>query len=301
MITYTPMYNEMPWTPFFLRHLLDFDCPIHIGEGASEARQFDNDRSVDGSFELLQLFAERWKDRVTVYYHDYNMNDHGPQRKTWLRPRSIIKHQIWDNLKNGDWMIGLAPDNIYSQSDIQKIKKILNNAEDNDYLLMTGQRVFHFNFRKYANRMIPGICGAWTQFWPCIWRKNSEYILESGDELLKHHSTNIHLVLSKTQGDFLNSKLDENSYIYKHVIFAPKIKQFHYKNVKKYTNRVQRFGSDEKAMAFNTFPIDDEALSNYKGTHPSILDTHPWRHVEDCREEPAEFDWREYVDLVTKP
>ena len=49
MIIYTPIYNEMPWTPYFLKHLLEFDCPLIIGEGASESRQQDNDRSCDGS------------------------------------------------------------------------------------------------------------------------------------------------------------------------------------------------------------------------------------------------------------
>jgi hypothetical protein len=297
MIIYTPCYNEMPWTPYFLRHLLDFDCPIVISEGASESRQKNNDRSWDGSWELIQAFKKRWKDRVTVILHDYSLNTHGDTRSSRSKPRSMAKIKVWNDAPEGEWIVGLATDNIYRKSDIPKIKQACQDADPEEYLLMTGQRVFHFNFKTIANNVIPGVCGAWLTLWPAIWRKNNKYTLAPGDELLKHYDTRNYLADGSVQ-----QELTDNPNLCKaHIIFRPDIKQFHYKNVKKFTNRVQRFGSEENAMTFKNYPLDGPSLEEYTGSHPSILDTHPWRHVKDCRLENPEFKWQDYLDVFLKP
>ena len=294
MIIYTPCYNEMPWTPYFLRHLLDFDCPIIISEGASESRQKDSDRSWDGSYDLIKIFQERWKDRVTVHLHDYSLNTHGPDRQSQTWPRGSVKHAVWEKAAEGEWILGLATDNIYKKIDIPKIKQACKNAQADDYLLMTGQRVFNFNFHTIATGAITGLCGIWTSFWPCIWRKNNEYVLTPGNELLRNVHNQEYLVTGKTQ------ELAQNwNYKQKHVIFLSEVKQFHYKNVKKHSNRVQRFGSERKTSTFNNYSLTGPHLKSFTGSHPSVLNTHPWRHVEDCRKEKPEFDWHDYIDMVT--
>ena len=296
MIIYTPCYNEMPWTPYFLRHLLDFDCPIIISEGASESRQKNSDRSWDGSWELIQMFQKRWKDRVTVVLHDHSLSM-PDNRKSLTRPRAMAKLKVWNDAPEGEWIVGLATDNFYRKSDIEKIKQACKDATDNDYLLMTGQRVFNFNFKTTAIQKIAELCGAWLSLWPCIWRKNQHYVLTStGDELLKDNANN-YLVTANSQ----NALKANPNYSIEHVIFRPDIEQFHYKNVKKYTNRVQRLGSKEKAIIFKNYALDGEGLKLYDGTHPSILDTHPWRHVKDCRMENPIFDWRDYTNIILKP
>jgi len=293
MIIYTPCYNEMPWTPFFLRHLLDFDCPIIISEGASECRQKNSDRSWDGSWELIQMFQERWKDRVTVVLHEYGLTI----KNQPVRPRAIAKLNVWNDAPDGEWIVGLAPDNIYRKSDIKKIKQTCEDATDDDFLLMTGQRVFNFNFKTIATHKITNLCGSWLSLWPCIWRKNKHFILTYGNELLTHCRTRKRLV----NADPLQFHIKLNPYHYKrHVIFKPDIQQFHYKNVKKYTNRVQRW-SNEKAITFKNYSLNGKHLEQYDGTHPAILDTHPWRHVKDCRMENPIFDWQDYTDIILKP
>jgi hypothetical protein len=288
------MYNEMPWTPFFLRHLLDFDCPIFIGEGASESKQNNNDRSTDGSWELIRLFMTRWSDRVKVYLHDYTLNTQTGGRKNFLIPRENIKMKVWNEAADDEWIIGLSPDNIYRHSDVKKIKDACDDAAKDDYMLMTGQRVFAFNFQSVTPNATYGLCGGWTNLWPCIWRKNNEYVQFLGDELLKHCGTMTHLATPDVQ-DLPRGESCP------HVIFRKDIKQFHYKNVKKHTNRVQRFGSELGAQIFDKFDLTDPALIKYTGSHPSVLDNHPWRYTLDCRKEKPNFDWRDFTDLVMNP
>lgn len=286
----------MPWTPFFLRHLLEFDCPIIISEGASESRQHDSDRSWDGSWEIIQAFKNRWKDRVTVVLHDYSLHIPTGKRNNQTRPRSMCKIKVWNDAPEGEWIVGLATDNIYRKSQIKKIKQACQQAQADDYLLMTGQRVFNFNFKTIATRAITGLCGAWTSLWPAIWRKNKHYVLSPGNELLKNVDNEKYLAPPSVQ-DLLKA---DPTYRQPHVIFRPDIEQFHYKNVKKQTNRVQRFGSPEKAQTFKTYPLDGPGLISYDGTHPSVLDNHPWRHTKDCRTENPLFNWKDYVDIVLK-
>jgi hypothetical protein len=282
----------MPWTPFFLKSLLEFDCPIIIGEGASESRQMDNDRSYDGSWELIQLFAKRWKDRVTIHKHDYTLNTQTGNRTNFTRPREQIKQKVWNEADNGEWIIGLSPDNIYFKKDIKKIKTAIKYAEDDHYLLMTGQRVFCFSFTRVITQPVKKLCGGWTTLWPCIWRKNNEYVLMLGDELLKHHASCRHLCLPDIQN---NPNGNRN------ILIRKDIKQFHYKNVKKHSNRVQRFGSERITKTFDTYPLDGKYIKKYDGDHPTILDNHPWRYVIDCRTQKPDFNWKQFTDLVTKP
>ena len=293
MIIYTPIYNEMPWTPYFLRHLLEFDCPIMIAEGAAEIKFNNSDRSTDGSWELIKLFAERWSDRVTIDLHDYNLNDHGSTRMTRMMPRETIKIKIWDEAQLNEWIVGLSPDNIYNRSDIKKIKQACKESDKDEYLLMTAQQVFCFNFNTVIIRPIQSICGPWVSLWPCIWRKNNEFIQVLGDELLKSSKSANYLSPPAIQ------QIPETQKI-KHIIIRKDISQFHYKAVKKYTLRTLRYGGKEKAERFLNHPLHSNDLKQYNGKHPSILDSHPWRYVKDCRTENPEFNWKDYIDLVTK-
>ena len=48
------------------------------------------------------------------------------------------------------------------------------------------------------------------------------------------------------------------------------------------------------------YPLITNDLKTYNGPHPKILDTHPWRYTKDSRKEKPEFNWQDYIDLVTK-
>ena len=246
----------MPWTPYFLRHLLEFDCPIIIGEGASESKQKNSDRSWDGSYELIKLFADRWKDRVTVYLHDYNLNTHGDDRITRLAPREAIKMKVWDEASDGEWIIGLSPDNIYTRSDIKKIKETCKHAGKDDYSLLTSQQVFAFNFKTIVKTPVKNICGVWNSLWPCIWRKNDKYVLILGDELLKKKGSDQYLTIPGLQFFEKDKKI-------RHIIFRHDIKQFHYKSVKRYSNRVQRLKSELAVTRFMEYPLESDNLKQY--------------------------------------
>jgi len=299
MILYTPIYNEMPWTPFFLNHLLEYDCPIFIGEGASEVIYDKNPRSTDGSLELITRFAEKWKDRVTVINHDYSQRRKGASGK--FRPRELVKMQVWNQAVNGEWIIGLSPDNFYSSEDIRKLKKIIQEVsrEKEIYNILTNMKVFVFNFRTIITRPIIGLCGWWYNLWPFIYKKNPDYIMIPGDELLYEvaNSTGRNrrgMIKDKFEIRDLQAKLKANN---PHLYIAKEITNFHYKGLKflyKYKHRQKKHIFEH----IKSFPLVHEHLIEYEGSHPKVLDGHPWKKVVDCRKIKTAFNYKDFLYLI---
>jgi hypothetical protein len=292
MIIYTPIYNEMPWTPFFLKHLLEYDCPIIICEGASTTIQNGNCRSWDGSWEIIKAFAERWKDRVQIRLHNYDLkkNNFYVNEKY---PREKLKVDIWNELPDKEWMVGLSPDNFYMPHDIKKLKDEFSCS--NDYVtLLTGMRVFVFNFKTVITHAIPTLCGPWVNTWPCIWKKNDTFFLNSKSELMIDPSTDGVLVGTNER--------PANPDNLKFIHFRKDIMQFHYKGVKPFYNRFQRFsGNEEKIKRYMNQSVSKEPtfFETYDGEHHLLLDGHPYRKILDARTDMTCFKWEDFIHIVT--
>lgn len=286
----------MPWTAFFLAHLLEYDCPIVIGEGAVHQVRYKSARSIDGSLELIQDFANTWSDRVTLHYHD--IKDKRVGRAGSRRPKFIAKMKAWNMLKDGEWMLGLAPDNYYLTEDIPRLKEVMRTAHPDIVTLLTGMRVFVFNFRTHITKRKLGLCGPWVHYWPCIYRKNPQFILRSGSELL----------WNKERKKYINSPSVQGGYGKKgnkrRILVAKDIVQFHYKGVKSIANRVNRWGAQEGPGIFQDHMIQKtwtvKYLKEYDGPHPAILDNHPWRYVYDCRAQKPKFNYKDYLHLIER-
>lgn len=294
-VIFTPIYNEMPWTPFFLRSLLEWDCPIYIGEGAANILVNDNRRSTDGSLQLIKYFAEQWSDRVNLTYFDYDKRT-GSDRHGKGIPKWLVKKKVWDSINNGDWIIGLAPDNWYFPSGIKKIRAVMDSAPRASCTLLTGMRVFVFNFRTIVTKQTGGICGPWATMWPCIYRKNAEFVLKPGSELLKHTSTKRTLAGPECQ---FYPPLSPQILIKKDII------QHHYKGIKTRANRKKRLiqRSSKYVEQFNTMPLPLQSKGHFKiyeGKHHPLLGSHPWRHIEDCRNEKGSWNWQDFTHLLKR-
>lgn len=264
MIIFTAIYNEMPWTPFFLNSLLEWDCPIIISEGAP---QFPEPRSTDGSLEVIRDFADK-HDHVQVIPTD------------WTRDRHDVEYAVWKNLvQPGEWELNLSPDNYYMEEDIPQLKKLLKKSNASWFL--THHRVFIYSFKKVVTRVYPGICGWWYRLWPCIIKKTKGIGRIRGDELPVDREGNYLIDPLQLQAGYIPPQGSE-------VEVHWEISMFHYKGVKKYDRLQVRFG-DEKAQNWWHADKDDPTLfEEYNGPHPAILDDHPWRRVEDCRDVPID-------------
>jgi hypothetical protein len=293
MKIFTPIYNEMPWTPFFLRHLLDYDCPIVIAEGAADTIQNGSPRSTDGSLEIIKEFVRQWRDRVSLYYHNRKLIKKRNEPFRDRRPKWHIKYfKCWETLSDGELMVALAPDNFFTLEGIKRLKEIERENEFKDYYhILPYMKVFTYNFHTIVENPTEGICGPWFNLWPCIYRKNPEWIITIGSELLMQLGTRRPLIAPSIQ-----RHLDRG---FKHAIILPDIINFHYKGVKKLESRIKRFGTDT-ANKWLHYPLDIPELKIYNGNHPTILDKHPWRHTVDCRLESDNFDWREFLYLVQR-
>ena len=303
VVIYSPIYNEMPWTPYFLKSLLEWDCPIVIAEGAADTIQRNNERSTDGSLELIKMFADEWKDRVSLYYHKYHWGGNAKSTLTKRQrrlPKAKIKIDVvWKQmLEVGDWMVGLAPDNYYNKADTQKFKNLLLKIKPQDEIcsVLTGTKVFNYSFKNLVASPIKGICGSWIKYWPCTYKKNPKWVLIVGDELLRHSKTNsTRLVSPECQwyGNYRNS----------YVKIADNLTNFHYKGVKMLYTSEKRLGSQRARRWMNlSMGVSKNRSCHriYTGPHPEVLDDHPWRHVEDCRKDQQDFNWKDFTHLVRK-
>lgn len=292
MKIFSPIYNEVPWTPFFLKHLLEYDCPIVIAEGAADTIQKNKERSTDGSLELILEFADKWSDRVELYYHNRKLipKDHpfGPRIPKW----HIKYHKCWETLKHGELMLALAPDNYYTPEDIAKLKEIERDPKYKGcYHICTAMRVFVYSFDCLIDQREPGLCGPWYNVWPCIYRKNHNWILVPGSELLMHRIDRRPLV-----GPSIQSNPEA---VRKEVAYFPDIINYHYKGVKLYDSRLKRFGG-VLAKKWHNYPLKGGVLKGYSGPHPKVLDDHPWRNSNDCRLARQRFNWKDYIHLVQR-
>jgi hypothetical protein len=292
MKIFTPIYNEMPWTPFLLNHLLEYDCPIVIGEGAADSLQHSNPRSTDGSLEIVKEFAKNWKDRVQLFY--FNRKTISPKHQFGRR---LPKHQIkfnkcWDTLKDGELMLALAPDNYYKPADVAKIKKMESDPYLKDkFQILTFMHVFQFNFKKIIVQREKGLCGPWFNLWPCIYRKNPKWVITVGSEMLMLKGTRRPICGTGTQGKRFNK--------YERIHIANDVVNMHYKGVKKLDSRVKRFGI-EAANRWHRYPLYMDTLKPYDGPHPSVLDDHPWRNTKDCRRDKQNFNYKDFLYLVQR-
>jgi hypothetical protein len=292
MKIFTPIYNEMPWTPFFLRHLLEYDCPIVIAEGAADTIQNRNERSSDGSLELIREFADQWSDRVELYYHNRKLipKDHpfGARIPKW----HIKYYKCWETLKNGELMLALAPDNYYTTEDIAKLKKIEKDPEYRKcFHICTFMRVFIYSFEFMIEQREPGLCGPWYKVWPCIYRKNPNWVLVPGSEIL---------MAQGSRRPLISPGIQNNMYVERpYTAMLPDIVNYHYKGVKLYDSRLKRFGG-ALARRWHRYPLRGGVLKMYDGPHPKTLDDHPWRDATDCRVARQRFNWKDFLHLVQR-
>lgn len=292
MKIFTPIYNEMPWTPYFLKHLLEYDCPIIIGEGAADTVQNKRHRSTDGSLEIIKVFAEEWSDRVELYYHNRKLINPNNQFGSRIPKWHVKYHKCWDTLKDGELMLALAPDNFYNSEDIQKLKEVEKDPYYMDkFQLCTFMRVFVYNFETMIDRRDPGLCGPWATVWPCVYRKNKDWDITVGSEIL---------MLKGSRRPIVGPSIQDSICVDRpYVAMLPDITNYHYKGVKRYDSRLKRYGG-ALAKRWHRHPLRGGYLKEYFGPHPKILDDHPWRDATDCRLSRQEFKWQDYVHLVKR-
>jgi len=290
MILYSPMYNEMPWVPFFLKSLLEWDCPIHIAEGAANVKVYNSDRSVDGTLQIIKEFKRNWPDRVTIHYHHYNPNAKTARQKQ--TPKAKIKMKLFSQIPDYDWMVGLAPDNFYMPKDIKKMKEFFKIAPKQVATLVTQMKTFCFNFQTVVEKQTRGICGPWVNLWPCVYRQIPKFPMVIGDEVL-HNPAGTSIVHPQIQ--FGKQASNANIRVIRDIV------NFHYKSVKKESAKAKRLRrTNHSAPEYMNYPIAGKHMKKYTGPHHPVLDNHPWRHVADCRKEPDVFFPEDFFHLVRK-
>ncbi|MCB2186275.1 MAG: hypothetical protein KQJ78_07650 [Deltaproteobacteria bacterium] len=267
------IYNEMPWTPFFLRHLLEYNCPIVISEGAPQVFP-EHPRSHDGTLDLVRDFAAAHRDRVTLF------------ETTPEFDRRHVEQTIWhEMLRPGELYMGTGADNYLHPETIREIRTVMEDPGNGHvYQFMPRMLNFVFNFRTVVHRPMAGLCGWWVDWWPCIYRRNEEYQLKFGNELM----FNAEGACLATPHMLARGEVSE------HVMLRRDLTMFHYRGVKGAMGRRVRFGV-EGDQAWREHPLTAPYLGGYAGPHPKLLDKHPFRWVKDCREVPQEYstaDWR---------
>jgi hypothetical protein len=160
------------------------------------------------------------------------------------------------------------------EDDIPTLKKSLKKS--NATWFLTHQKVFSYSFSKVVTRIAPGICGWWYRLWPCFIKKTRDIGRIRGNELPVDREGRYLINPFQLQAGYIPPEESE-------VEVHWELSMFHYKGVKKLRSRQIRFGDEKARFWWNADKDDPTLFEDYNGPHPAILDDHPWRNIDDCR------------------
>lgn len=271
-------YNNINFFKYAVRQMLDFCDEVVLIEG-NHFRQYPK-RSNDGTCEYIKTL----KHPKLKIIHDFDRtSDRYDIVQRGLRKKYSEGSKYW---QPGNWILQWDDDTFFFNDDLPKIRKILESTDKDT--VMFRERRFAFNFRfsilTPKNTLSGGI--RWQRI-----TNGCEY--KSGVSHLHY----------KDGSKYIN-KVDKR-------LFVPNIVYHHYPYVRTSSRVKFRYEiSVNKGVTSNrhTFKIwkrirwgkDEDILKQednfrkviggkgkfeiYNGSHPEVLDNHPWRYINDVRE-----------------
>jgi len=265
-------WNNFEFFKYSLKQALDFCDEVIVVEGC-HSRQYPK-HSTDGTVEYLNSLKHS---KLKVLDFDYKK--YGLEGKRY----DLVQCKIWNLInssfkswKPGNWLVRWDDDRFWFKKDLEKVRDILKTTKQDRVNFR--ERFFTYNFRFNLIRG-PG-----------------------------HRFDRI------TEGCFYTPIVNlcyENSTRYQDMPIQSEIIVFHYTSVKKSERMNARWimsvekGTESSRTRFKKWmnikwKNDDDFLkyrdtiafilggdpSNvniYNGKHPEVLDSHPWRYIEDIR------------------
>jgi len=256
-------YNEVNWIEYAINQALKICDEIIICEG-SQFTAFSDipERSYDGTLDVISDKANEYPDIIklqeTVRIH-----------QNYRENQCANFNRAVDMCKTGDYFIPLDVDEYYSDIFIERINILTSSEYNVDYVKAVGDCYgFSFQWRLIFKNQL-------------YWEKDVLFKVEDMFHFVPSHKPS-HI------GHTRYTSLENSVFHYTWVRPGDRIR-IRMKTSGFYPNMPQWFEDNwykikltedlqQPAHSGETF-----SLAKYTGNHPSILNNHPWRHIEDVR------------------
>ena len=260
-IGFLQVYNEIDWINYAIEHALKLCDKLIIIEG-SQFSSFKNipERSNDGTLEIIH----KWFDEYPKEIELINTIRKNPN---YRENQASNFNLVLKKCEKGDYLIPLDADEFY----FKYIKKIIEITEEGkiDYLISTGPNfAFSFNWRLILS-------SADLKYKQTLFKKNNKLKFVKTHKPVKHGP---------------NKVVDESGDCLVHYKWVRPYERMFIRHLTSgfYDNMVDWFDKN-----WNKIDLKENKkynyyggyfyLEKYDGPHPKILDSHPWRLIEDIR------------------
>lgn len=277
-------WNNFEFFQFALKQALDFCDEVLLIEGG-HSMTFPQ-KSIDGTVEYINKMKGHPKLRIFDFkfrekYKRYDIV------QLFVRMGALKKSRF---LKPGNWLILWDDDMFFFDEELKRIKELMSNT-DYDVISVNERRfIYNFRFNTFAIEKKKIYSGGWAG-----WQFNKIY---EGAYIRGYLGKQVNPRFYYKDGKPYSKYLyldDVVCFHYPYVKLLERIKARWLYSIEKGT--VESRGKYDKFMSVKWTNDEDiykfkEVIENinnekgfnvYTGKHPEILDSHPWRNIDDVR------------------
>lgn len=251
-------FNEIDWVGYAIDQAAKICDRVIVCEG-SQFASFPHipERSDDGTLDVIQDKKKEYSDLITV-------QNTARSHPNYRQNQCINFNTALNSCNKGDYFIPLDVDEYYRDSFLVEI-----NA------LMSEGKVDHVHAKGYAY----GFSFKWRI--AGMWSKDVLFKVVDGFKFIPTH---------KPSSPGTNRVINTEENIFHYTWLKPKSRMrirmetsnFHPGMLKWFDNNWDKIEliNNKSQLSYKGTHF---TLEQYEGDHPSVLDNHPWRHVEDIR------------------
>jgi len=278
-----PVYKEVDWIEYAVEGIIDFVDELVIAEGyQGPAWHFGSCRSKDGTIDIINKLARKY-DKLTLTQCQ--------PRGHVLRGKAATHNhvlKISKLIKEAQWYMICDADEFYSDRQKEILRRDIKNIDAD--LNSVNARMFFYNFRYFITQPLarfirltdsmffkPGQFPYYANGKP--YTKNDESNVLLSDDPMFHYS------FVKRSRQEVKRRIMEYCATQRQRYVFDWIEQVYLRWSEE--NAEQIYALNNKKFNGSGIFFDggghDQKLQEYLGTHPAILDHHPFRNLDDVR------------------
>ncbi len=260
-------WNNLEFFKCSLSQVLKFCDELILVEGCHYQKY--PKRSTDGTYEYIQNL-----DHPKLIVRDFNFKGRNNIVQWKIRDSFSRDSHLW---KPGNWVVQWDDDIAFFNDDLKRIKKVMATTKYDTIKFKERRFILNFKFNTFTNKVGGYRFNRITK--GCFYRPNWKMFYKNDKPYKKYKYlkdvTYFHYVYVKKpeRVKFRWELSREKGYT------APVKFYKQYMNIKwKNDEEIYRY-KDTIEMINN-----EKGFNIYRGQHPEIIENHPWKDLEDCRE-----------------
>lgn len=265
-------WDNLEFFKLSLQQALDFCDEVIVVEGC-HSLQFPR-RSTDGTVEYLESISHPKLRVLNIDYTKLGLED---MRYDYIQCQIFnIINSSFASWQPGNWVIQWDDDIFWFNEDFKKIRAILETTDHDRIRFRQRKFTYNFRFNSWANGGIP--FDRITE--GCYYTPIARLHYKDGTLYSKHEKR-----IDMTTFHYINVKRPERMNArwmmsIEKGTSASKTRFEKWMGIEWKTDEDFLKNKNEIAFILGVKPDD---VHVYNGSHPEILDGHPWRHIEDIR------------------